>query len=65
MVRERCQHWWHRAYWGANLLQLGNDIYLGPLPTAGQWVRLEIPATAVDLGGRTVTAWLSPSTAGE
>ena len=28
---------------------------MGDLPAAGQWVRLEVPASAVALEGRTVT----------
>ena len=37
--------WEHRAYWGANSIAWGTDgtnsrRYMGPLPTAGQWVRL-------------------------
>ena len=49
--------WEHRAYWGANLIALGTDgtasrRYMGPLPAAGQWVRLEVPAAQVGLEGR-------------
>jgi hypothetical protein len=49
-------NWEHRAYWGANLIQYGTDgtssrRYMGPLPAAGQWVRLEVPASAVALEG--------------
>jgi hypothetical protein len=52
--------WEHRAYWGANLIPYGQDgtagrRYLGPLPPAGQWVRLEVPASAVGLEGRVVS----------
>ncbi len=52
-------HWEHRAYWGANLLSYGTENtngrrYIGPLPTAGQWVRLEVPAALVGLAGSTV-----------
>ena len=51
--------WEHRAYWGANLIGWGTDgtvsrRYMGPLPAAGQWVRLAVPASAVGLEGRTV-----------
>ncbi len=47
----------HRAYWGANKINLGTDgtasrRYLGPLPAAGQWVRLEVPAKLVAVEGR-------------
>jgi hypothetical protein len=51
--------WAHRAYWGANHLTLGENgtaerYYAGPLPAAGQWARLEVPASKVGLAGRTV-----------
>ncbi|HKX28159.1 MAG TPA: hypothetical protein VJ302_10725 [Blastocatellia bacterium] len=51
--------WEHRAYWGANNLNLGTDgsdsrRYQGPLPAAGRWVRLEVPASDVGLEGRTL-----------
>ncbi|MDT5014136.1 MAG: hypothetical protein QOD39_296, partial [Mycobacterium sp.] len=49
--------WEHRAYWGANNIALGTDGTasrkpMGPLPPAGRWVRLEVPASAVGLSGR-------------
>jgi glucose/arabinose dehydrogenase len=46
--------WEHRAYWGADLIPWGASNR-GPLPPLGQWVRLEVPASAVDLEGRTVS----------
>lgn len=51
--------WEHRAYWGQSLLPWGTEgttsrRYMGPLPAAGQWVRLEVPASAVGLEGRTL-----------
>jgi hypothetical protein len=51
--------WEHRAYWGANQIAWGTDgtvsrRYMGPLPAAGQWVRLEVPAVLVGLEGRTL-----------
>ena len=51
--------WDHRAYWGGNLIPWGVDgtnsrRYMGPLPTAGQWMRLEVPAAMVGLEGRTL-----------
>ena len=51
--------WAHRAYWGANIIPWGTDgtasrRYMGPLPAAGQWVRLEVPASLVGLEGRIV-----------
>ena len=44
----------HRAYWGQNNIGLGIDgtssrYYVGPLPKASTWVRLEVPAKAVGL----------------
>jgi RHS repeat-associated protein len=52
--------WWeHRAYWGANNIPWGVDgtnsrRYMGPLPAAGGWVRLEVPASLVGLEGYSV-----------
>ncbi|HKR00783.1 MAG TPA: carboxypeptidase regulatory-like domain-containing protein, partial [Pyrinomonadaceae bacterium] len=51
--------WEHRAYWGANNIALGTDgtesrRYMGALPTTGQWVRLEVPASQVGLEGRSL-----------
>jgi len=51
--------WEHRAYWGQNIIAYGTDNTasrrnMGPLPAAGQWVRLEVPATQVGLVGHTV-----------
>jgi mono/diheme cytochrome c family protein len=46
--------WEHRAYWGENLATWGADgtpgrLRLGPLPTVGGWVRLEVEAQALGL----------------
>ena len=51
--------WEHRAYWGENLIPWGTDNtvsrqYMGPLPPAGRWVRLEVPASTVGVEGRIV-----------
>jgi hypothetical protein len=51
--------WEHRAYWGANNIPWGTDgtnsrRYMGALPPAGQWVRLEVPASQVGLEGQTL-----------
>ena len=48
--------WEHRAYWGQNLIPWGTDgtqsrYYMGALPQAGQWTRLEVPATSVGMNG--------------
>jgi hypothetical protein len=52
--------WDHRAYWGANNIGYGTTgtasrYNAGALPAAGQWVRLEVPASAVGLEGKKVT----------
>ena len=49
----------HRAYWGDNLIGYGQDgtdsrRRIGAMPPAGQWVRLEVPASAVGLEGRPI-----------
>lgn len=51
--------WEHRAFWGEPLWPFGQDTPLarhemGPLPRAGQWTRLEVPAAWVGLAGRRV-----------
>jgi hypothetical protein len=51
--------WEHRAYWGNNSISFGIDgtdsrRYMGPLPRAGMWARLEVPASRVGLEGMTV-----------
>lgn len=55
--------WAHRAYWGEPLLTWGRPatgthpfkvpahFHVGVLPPAGQWVRLEVPGSAVGLAG--------------
>jgi hypothetical protein len=52
--------WEHRAYWGTNNLALGingtnSRRFMGALPAAGQWVRLEVPASSVGLEGHVLT----------
>jgi hypothetical protein len=49
----------HRAYWGSNLINYGTDgtasrTNMGVLPATGQWVRLQVPASAVGLEGRII-----------
>jgi hypothetical protein len=51
--------WEHRAYWGLNLINYGTPgtpgrVYMGPLPPAGRWVRLKVPASKVALEGRSI-----------
>ncbi len=55
--------WEHRAYWGSNEIDWGKDATasrkrIGDLPTAGQWVRLEVPVAEVGLQpGAKVHGW--------
>jgi len=51
--------WEHRAYWGENLVTWGTDgtssrWRMGDMPPTGEWLRLEIPASAVGLEGETI-----------
>ncbi len=51
--------WEHRAYWGENLATVGADgspgrLPMGPVPTVGGWVRLEVEARAIGLSPGTV-----------
>lgn len=44
----------HRAYWGDDLIEWGTKgtasrVSMGPLPRAGEWVRLEVDAARVGL----------------
>lgn len=48
--------WSHRAYWGESKFDWGVEAtasrrYMGPMPATGAWVRLEVPARHVGLGG--------------
>ncbi len=50
----------HVAYWGTDRISASSRTTvtrtrIGALPAAGQWVRLEIPATVLALSGRSVT----------
>ena len=55
--------WDQRAYWGEDLIAFGeantpSRRRLGPLPTAGQWVRLEVPAREVGIAAPTdIAGW--------
>jgi len=56
--RDSSGSWEHRAFWGQDLIGWGtlgtaSRYSMGPLPEAGQWVRLEVPAAFVGMGGRT------------
>ncbi|CAN5845026.1 hypothetical protein BH18ACI4_BH18ACI4_08590 [soil metagenome] len=51
--------WEHRAYWGKSKIRAGVEStsslrYMGSMPTAGGWVRLEVPASFVGLAGETL-----------
>jgi hypothetical protein len=47
--------WYHRAFWGKDIIQgWGARTYMGAIPPAGGWVRLEIPARVVGLVGLTI-----------
>jgi hypothetical protein len=51
--------WEHRAFWGADQIAWGTSgqssrHYMGPLPPAGQWVRLEVPVANVGLQGLSI-----------
>ncbi|HEX5447473.1 MAG TPA: hypothetical protein VFW87_26900, partial [Pirellulales bacterium] len=53
------QNWEHRAYWGNDKIGVGQPNTtsrqpMGPLPKAGEWVRLEIPARQVGLDGKVI-----------
>ena len=43
-------------YWGASTWNNAGFTYMGPLPTPGQWVRLEIPAASFGLEDRWITS---------
>ncbi len=46
----------HRAYWGEDLIDTGKTrARVGSLPTAGGWVRLEVPAALLGRLGSTIT----------
>jgi hypothetical protein len=52
--------WEHRAFWGGDHITYGTlgtsgRRSMGPLPPAGEWVKLVVPASAVSLEGRVVS----------
>lgn len=55
--------WNHRAYWGANKIQWGNEgtstrLRIGDLPETGKWARLDVDAGKVGIGsGSIVSGW--------
>ncbi len=67
---DSARSWEHRAYWGANRIPTGADGTaarkpMGPLPPPGQWVRLEVPASAVGLEGKSLTGMAFTLDAGQ
>ncbi len=63
MLQWNAGSWDHRAFWGGDYIdwgQLGTPSRreMGPLPTGGEWVRLEVPAQHVGLAaGARVHGW--------
>jgi hypothetical protein len=55
--------WDHRAFWGEDLIRLGQKDSpgrraMGALPKSGQWVALEVPVRDVGIGGgNTLSGW--------
>ena len=52
--------WEHRAFWGNDDIAWGEDgtsdrLDMGALPPTGQWVKLAVPASALELEGATLT----------
>jgi len=51
--------WEHRAYWGEDLIEMGTPgtpgrLYMGALPPAGSWARLEIPASLIGISDQSL-----------
>lgn len=63
--------WNHRAYWGEtpdwalHLAGSPSAVRMGSLPPTGHWIRLRVPATTVDLAGRTVQGLALSLTGGQ
>jgi hypothetical protein len=63
MLQWHSDGWKHRAYWGENLIDSGQDntserLRLGDLPEAGRWVRLEVEARTVGIKpGTAINGW--------
>ncbi|HEX6641846.1 MAG TPA: discoidin domain-containing protein, partial [Thermoanaerobaculia bacterium] len=59
MLQFHDSNWSYRAYWGENLIPFGTDgtisrVRMGPLPAAGGWVRLEVPAALLGMEGKSI-----------
>jgi cytochrome c551/c552 len=63
MLQWNTGDWTHRAYWGENRVPFGTDgtpqrKLMGPLPPAGEWVRLEVPIKDLRMkAGTEITGW--------
>ena len=63
MVQFHAGAWKHRALWGADVIEFGakgttERHAAGPLPEAGKWVRLEVPAEKMGLSaGMAITGY--------
>ena len=63
MLQWHTTGWMHRAYWGENRIEWGNDksperLHMGPLPKSGEWVRLEVDLAKVGIKpGQAITGW--------
>lgn len=60
MIQWNDGSWEHRAYWGAPKIGVGaagtaSSRYLGALPKASEWVRLEVPARLVGMAGKSLS----------
>jgi hypothetical protein len=61
MIQFHSDGWKHRAVWGQDIIEFGTKgtterHVAGPLPTAGQWVKLEVPGSAMGLNPGTKIA---------
>jgi murein DD-endopeptidase MepM/ murein hydrolase activator NlpD len=47
---------WRNAYWGSDQINwIGSRQYMGPIPAANAWVRLEVSASLLGLEGKTLS----------
>jgi tetratricopeptide (TPR) repeat protein len=63
MMQFKDGSWEHRVFWGEDLIPYGmggkeSHLSMGPLPKAGEWVRLEVEAAKVGLhAGANLNGW--------
>jgi hypothetical protein len=63
MLQWHTSGWLHRAYWGENAIPWGRDNSserhrIGDLPKSDEWVRLEVPVSAVGIApGTAIVGW--------